>query len=55
MGRVDNIKLVCELVGLHRLSVGDRNVWLTDDEIKALECINKDYNADPNNFKRDKK
>ena len=55
MGRVDNIKLVCELVGRHGLSVGDRNVWLTDDEIKALECIIKDYNADPNNFKRDKK
>lgn len=54
MGRVDNIKLVREC-GLHHLSVGDRDIWLTDDEIKALECILKDYNADPNNFKRDKK
>lgn len=52
MGRVDNIKLVCELVGIHRLSVDDRDIWLADDEIKALECILKDYNADPNNFKR---
>ena len=51
MGRVDNIKLVCELAGLHRLSVVGINVWLTEDEIKALECIIKDYNADPNNFK----
>lgn len=51
MKRVD-IKLVCELVGLHHLSVGNRDIWLTDDEIKALECILKDYNADPNNFKR---
>lgn len=55
MGRVDNIKLVRELVGLHHLSIGDRDIWLADDEIKALECILKDYNADPNNFKRDKK
>ena len=52
MGRVDNIKLVCELACLHRLSVGGINVWLTEDEIKALECIIKDYNSDPNNFKR---
>lgn len=54
MGRVDNIKLVRELVGLHRLSVGDRNIWMTDDEIKVLECIIKDYNSDQNNFKRSK-
>lgn len=55
MGRVDNIKLVRELVGFHHLSIGGRELWLEDDEIKALECIIKDYNADPNNFKRDKK
>lgn len=47
-----NIKLVRELVCFHHLSVGDRDIWLVDDEIKALECILKDYNADPNNFKR---
>ena len=52
MNRVDNIKLFCDLAGLHRLSVGGINVWLTEDEIKALECIIKDYNADTNNFKR---
>ena len=52
MGRFNNIKLVCELAGLHRLSVGGISVWLTEDEIKALECIIKDYNSDPNNFKR---
>lgn len=51
MKRVD-IKLVRDFVGLHHLSVGNRDIWLTDDEIKALECILKDYNADPNNFKR---
>lgn len=51
MKRVD-IKLVREFVGLHHLSVGNGDIWLTDDEIKALECILKDYNADPNNFKR---
>lgn len=50
MKRVD-IKLVREFVGLHHLSVGNRDIWMTDDEIKALECILKDYNADPNNFK----
>lgn len=54
MNRVDNIKLVRELVGLHHLSIGDRDIWLSDDEIKALECILKDYNADTNNFKRSK-
>ena len=52
MGRVDNIKLVCELACIHRLSVGGINVWLTEDEIKALECIIEDYNADQNKFKR---
>lgn len=31
---------------------GYDDIWLADDEIKALECIIKDYNADPNNFKR---
>lgn len=51
MKRVD-IKLVREFVGLHHLSVCDRDIWLADDEIKDLECIIKDYNADPNNFKR---
>lgn len=51
MKRVD-IKLVREFVGLHHLSVGDREILLEDDEIKAIECILKDYNADPNNFKR---
>lgn len=51
MHRVNDIKLVREC-GLHHLSVGDRDVWLTCDEIKFLECILKDYNADPNNFKR---
>lgn len=51
MKRVD-IKLVREFVGIHHLSVGNRDIWLEDDEIKALECILKDYNADPNNFKR---
>lgn len=51
MKRVD-IKLVREFVGLHHLSVGYNDIWLADDEIKALECIIKDYNADPNNFKR---
>lgn len=33
------------------LSIEDRDIWLADDEIKALECILKDYNADTNNFK----
>lgn len=47
MNRVDNIILVREC-GLHHLSVGDRDIWLADDEIKALECILKDYNADTN-------
>lgn len=51
MKRVD-IKLVREFVGIHHLSVSGRDIWLADDEIKALECILKDYNADPNNFKR---
>lgn len=51
MNRVDNIILVREC-GLHHLSVDDRDIWLADDEIKALECILKDYNADTNNFKR---
>ena len=50
MNRVNNIILVREC-GLHHLSVDDRDIWLADDEIKALECILKDYNADPNNFK----
>lgn len=50
MKRVD-IKLVREF-GIHHLSVGYRDIWLEDNEIKALECILKDYNADPNNFKR---
>jgi hypothetical protein len=50
MNRVDNIKLVREC-GLHHLSVGSRDILLTDDEVKALECILKDYNADTNNFK----
>lgn len=50
MYRVD-IKLVCEC-GLHHLSVDNRDIWLADDGIKALECILKDYNADTNNFKR---
>lgn len=45
-----NIKLVREC-GLHHLLVGYDDIWLADDEIKALECILKDYNADPNNFK----
>lgn len=51
MNRVENIKLVREFP-FHHLSVGDRDIWLADDEIKALECILKDYNADTNNFKR---
>lgn len=51
MHRVNDIKLVREC-GLHHLSVGDRDIWLADDEVKALECIIKDYNADTNNFKR---
>lgn len=51
MHRVKNMKLVREC-GLHHLSVGDRDIWLADDEVKALECILKDYNADTNNFKR---
>ena len=51
MNRADNIKLVRGF-GLHHLTVGDRDIWLADDEIKALECILKDYNADTNNFKR---
>lgn len=49
MNRV-NIKLVRNF-GFHLLLVGYRDIWLSDDEIKALECILKDYNADPNNFK----
>lgn len=51
MNRVENIKLVREFP-FHHLSVGDRDIWLADDEVKALECILKDYNADTNNFKR---
>lgn len=51
MKRVDNMKLVREF-GLHHLSVGDRDISMADDEIKALECLLKDYNADPKNFKR---
>lgn len=51
MNRVNNIILAREC-GLHHLSVGDRDIWLADGEIKALECILKDYNADTNNFKR---
>lgn len=50
MNRVDNIILVREC-GLHHLSIEDRDIWLADDEVKALECILKDYNADTNNFK----
>lgn len=50
MRRVKNMKLVREC-GLHHLSIEDRDIWLADDEIKALECILKDYNADTNNFK----
>lgn len=46
-----NIKLVRNF-GFHHLLVGYRDIWLEDNEIKALECILKDYNADPNNFKR---
>lgn len=49
--KVENIILVREL-GLHHLSIDNRDIWLADDEIKALECILKDYNADTNNFKR---
>lgn len=45
-----NIKLVRNF-GFHHLLVGYRDIWLADDEIKALECILKDYNSDPNNFK----
>ncbi len=44
-----------EYLEARELSVGGRDIWLADDEIKALECILKDYNADPNNFKRSKK
>lgn len=51
MNRVENIILVREC-GLHHLSVDDRDIWLADDEIKALECILKDYNANTDNFKR---
>lgn len=51
MHRVKNMKLAREC-GLHHLSIEDRDIWLTDDEVKALECILKDYNADTNNFKR---
>ena len=51
MNRVENIILVRKR-GFHHLTVGDRDIWLADDEVKALECILKDYNADPNNFKR---
>lgn len=51
MNRVENIILVREC-GLHHLSVGARDIWLAGNEIKALECILKDYNADTNNFKR---
>lgn len=50
MYRVD-IKLVREC-GLHHLPARCLCRQLTDDEIKALECILKDYNADTNNFKR---
>lgn len=50
MYRVD-IKLVREC-GLHHLSVGDRDICLADDEVKALECILKDYNADKKNYKQ---
>nr|DAR14371.1 MAG TPA: hypothetical protein [Caudoviricetes sp.] len=51
MHRVNDVKLVREC-GLHHLLVGYDDIWLADDDVKALECILKDYNADPNNFKR---
>ena len=45
------VKQIPGMSGLMGLLDKPAGVVWEEDEIKALECIIKDYNADPNNFK----